>query len=89
MLHLQARRARGNDRLDKNPSLSRDLWLASRFRDRDFIVGYFFRRLSDPVRCLIDVTQPSSRPLSLTRRSVLLLRDLALRLFYSSFSTLP
>jgi hypothetical protein len=56
MLHLQARRARGNDRLDKNPSLSRDLWLASRFRDRDFIVGYFLRRLSDPVRCLIDAT---------------------------------
>jgi hypothetical protein len=56
MLHLQAERARGNGRLDKNPSLSRDLWLASRFRDRDFTVGYFLRRLSDPVRCLVDAT---------------------------------
>ena len=43
MLHLQARRARGNGRLDKSPSLSRDLWLAARFRDRDFIVGYFLQ----------------------------------------------
>ena len=56
MLHLQTGRARVTAALDKSPSLSRDLWLASRFRDRDFIVGYFLRRLPDPVRCLIDAT---------------------------------
>jgi hypothetical protein len=49
MLHLQTGRARVTAALDKSPSLSRDLWLASRFRDRDFIVGYSCAGSLNPV----------------------------------------